>query len=248
MLMMLNQQSRAINIIQKIGDAVFSVLAQALQVSVQGGRIGAVSGLIFGIILWLFFKQNTNFGIFEGAIIGMAFVGLIGIITGGLIGTITGTLNIYRKGQLYELYIYLMVWLGAAPPIDFKPLQAGVPVEAGVGHLMLQICFWISFWAIEGTILGAIGGVFFGLWGFVWTSRGEAIILTLFWSLLWGISGALYGVIIGPSLWLTSQIVKRVKNGGSHSEILFWVSGGKIGEKIFNKLFGDKVRKQEYLR
>lgn len=238
---MLNQQHKPINIIQKTCDTIFSILAQVLQQSAHGGRIGAVSGLIFGAILWLFFKQNTNFGMFEGALIGMAFIGLAGFIIGSLIGTIIGILNIYHNGQLYELYIYLMVWLGASPPPDFKPLQTDVMVEIGIGRVLLQVCFWINFWAIEGAVIGAIGGIVFGLFGFVWESLGEATVLTLSWSIIWGLLGAMYGVFIGSSMWLTSQIMRKVKNGDTHAALLFWLVGGKIGERIFNKLFGDRM-------
>lgn len=171
----------------------------------------------------------------------MVFIGLIGLIVGGLIGMMNGTLNIYHNGQLYELYIYLMVWLGASPPSDFKLPQTDVTIRVGLDRVILRICFWISFWAIIGAIVGAMGGLVFGLFGFVVGSISETFVLMGLWSMFWGMLGALYGVIIGTSLWLTSQVMKKVKNGSRQAELLYWLVGGKIGERIFNRLFGERV-------
>ena len=242
---MSSRQHKPINIIRLIGDIGFSILAKALQTSVYGGRIGIIPGLIIGAASQIFFAQKTTCSasdIIESAVLGMAFIGLTGFIIGGLTGIVIGTLTACRNGKFYELYRYSMAWLGASPPPEYKSLRTDVKIEVGIGRFILQACFWISFWAVEGGILGAIGGIFFGLFGFAVESFTEAINSMAFWLAAWGMIGAIAGIMIGPYMWLTSQIVKKIRIGGFSAESPFLsllLTGGGIGDRIFNKLFGE---------
>jgi hypothetical protein len=232
-------KQKAITITERIGDKIFSVLADGVQAGRYGGYAGAILGLFVGIVFWFWIPTSENFGLIEAMIVGAAFVGLIGLIIGGIIGVIIGVVKIHQEGQFYELYVRFMVWLGVEPPPEYERISPDAGNDLGIKKLILRVSFWISFWAIEGIIVGAIGGAIFGLFGFGSPTFAQTIFLMALWTVEWAILGMIIMVIVGPFLWLVYQVMKKISWIGSSGEIFFLMVGGKIGERLFERLFGN---------
>jgi hypothetical protein len=47
------------------------------------------------------------------------------------------------------------------------------------------------------------------------------------------------GIFLGSMMWFVSKIGSYAKMPSDIADMPFWLVGGKLGEKIFNKLFGE---------
>lgn len=231
--------------IQLLSDISLSILAQGLWRSAHGVQFGAFVGAFVGIILAILFRSKGDSEPFALVALGTIVFGLLGFIIAGLIGLIQGTLKAYYSKQLYTLYVHFMVWLGAAPPPTYEYLLSNTFSDLGIKRATTYISFWLSFWALEGLILGIIGGTIFGAFSFINIPMGEWLFLILFTALVCGLSGAFFAVAFVPYLWFIHKIMQKLKPISFHTRYLdlhldwlFWLAGGKIGEKLFRRIFG----------
>ena len=246
---MLESQHKSVKIIEIMGEIALSILVHFLQGCSYGGLIGMALGWAFESFLWLFFRKYVAANILENI---WLWTSAVGFIVGGLMGLISEILNIRRSKWIHNLWIYLMIGLGISHPSGYEHTRQNIEVEFGVKRFCLRVCFWISYWAILGTIVGGIGGALFGLFGFEASSMEEAMIQALLWLKIWALFGAICGIIFGPMGWLGMQINKRstavtysrrfYANRQFYVEVPFWLVGGKMGQKLFDKLFGDRIQ------
>jgi hypothetical protein len=85
------------------------------------------------------------------------------------------------------------------------------------------------------------GWSYFGVFTFNEITFPDTIFWIIFGAILWASLGTLMGVFLGGYCWLVYTITKKSKifrNISSWGELLFFLSGGAFGNKLFRVIFG----------